>query len=89
MLGNFAFLPSADYYQNQPFREKIRNIIRVANRLDPDQVRRFVWPNLGPNCLQKLSADDNSRSAGSFCVYTHIYIVPKITILDPGSAYVT
>ena len=29
--------------------------------LDPDQARHFVVPDLGPNCLQKLSADDNSR----------------------------
>ena len=37
-----------------------RNIysIRVSNSLDPDQARHFVGPNLGPNCLQKLSADD-------------------------------
>ena len=26
--------------------------------LDLDQARRFVGPDLGPNCLQKLSADD-------------------------------
>ena len=33
----------------------------VSNRLDPDQARRFVGPDLGPNCLQMLSADDTSR----------------------------
>ena len=36
----------------------------MSNRLDPDQARRFVGPDLGPNCLQKLPADD-----------TRIYIV--------------
>ena len=35
-----------------------RNTIRVSNSLDPDQDRHFVGPDLGPNCLQKLSADD-------------------------------
>ena len=35
-----------------------RNIISVSNRLNPDQARRFVGPDLGPNCLQRLSADD-------------------------------
>ena len=35
--------------------------ISVSNRLDPDQARHFVSPDLGPNCLQKLSADDTSR----------------------------
>ena len=30
----------------------------MLNSLDTDQVRHFVCPNLGPNCLQRLSADD-------------------------------
>ena len=34
---------------------------RVANRLDLDQTRRFVRPDLGPNCLHSLSADGISR----------------------------
>ena len=29
--------------------------------LDPDQAPQNVWPDLGPNCLQKLSADTTSR----------------------------
>ena len=32
-----------------------------VNRLDPDLARHFVGPNLGPNCLQKLSAVDTRR----------------------------
>ena len=40
---------------------------RVSNGLDPDQHRRSVGvgsvvPNLGPNCLQKSSADDKYSS---------------------------
>ena len=39
------------------FSKKIfRNTIRVSNSLDPDQALRFVGPDLGPNCLQRLSA---------------------------------
>ena len=38
-----------------------RNTIRVSNGLDPDQAQHFVGPDLGPNCLQRLSADDTSR----------------------------
>ena len=34
-----------------------RNSIRVSNSLDPDQARHFVRSDLGPNCLQRLSAD--------------------------------
>ena len=37
------------------------NTIRVSNSLDPDQERHFVGPDLGPNCLQRLSADNKSR----------------------------
>ena len=33
------------------------NTIRVSNSLDPDQARLFVGPDLGPNCLQRSSAD--------------------------------
>ena len=35
--------------------------IRASNSLDPDQARHFDGPDLGPNCLQRLSADDKSR----------------------------
>ena len=33
----------------------------MSNSLVPDQARLYVGPDLGPNCLQKLSADDTSR----------------------------
>ena len=33
----------------------------MSNSLDPDQDRHFVGPDLGPNCLHRLSADDTSR----------------------------
>ena len=33
----------------------------MSNSLGPDQVRHFVGPDLDPNCLQKLSADDTRR----------------------------
>ena len=36
-------------------------MIRVSNSFDPHQVRHFVSPSLGPNCLQRLTADDTSR----------------------------
>ena len=38
-----------------------RNTIRVSNSLDPDQAQHFVGPDLGPNCLQRLSADETIR----------------------------
>ena len=55
------FLSSADFFQNHFFQKNsFRNIIRVSNSLDPGQARHFVGPNLGPNCLQRLSANDTS-----------------------------
>ena len=32
----------------------------MSNSLDPDQARHYVGPDLGQNCLQRLSADDTS-----------------------------
>ena len=32
----------------------------MSNGLDPDQDLSSVGPDLGPNCLQCLSADDKS-----------------------------
>ena len=29
----------------------------MSNSLDPDHDRLFVGPDLGPNCLQRLSAE--------------------------------
>ena len=37
-------------------------MIGVSNSLDPDQVLHFVRPALGPNWLQRLSADDTGKS---------------------------
>ena len=35
----------------------------MLNSLDPDQDRHSVSPNIGPNCLQSLSANDKSRQS--------------------------
>ena len=40
---------------------KLRNTNKEPNRFEPDRVRHFVGPDLGPSCLQRLSADDNTR----------------------------
>ena len=37
----------------------------MSNRLDPDQARHFVEPDLGPNCLQRLSADTSRNFLSS------------------------
>ena len=42
--------------------------IRLSNSLYPDQDRHSVGPDLGPNCLQRLSADDKSSCSQSKCL---------------------
>ena len=57
-----AFLLSADFVSKSTFsKNSFRYTIRVSNSLDPDQAKHFVGPDLGPKCLQKLSADDTRR----------------------------
>ena len=36
----------------------------MSNSLDPDQARRFIGPDLGPNCLHRLSAGDFVATSG-------------------------
>ena len=38
----------------------------MSNSLDPDQARHNVGPDLGPNCLKRLSADDTRRLRVNF-----------------------
>ena len=49
--------------KKKKFRNIIRMLITFANSLDPDQARRSVEPDLVPNCLQRLSADDKSATS--------------------------
>ena len=45
-----------NFFQNQLFQKILfSNTIRVSNRLDPDQDQHSVGPDLGANCLQRLS----------------------------------
>ena len=53
----------------------------MSNRVDPDQARRFVGPDLGLNCLQRLTADDTSRqivNAFSQCMALVTNEIPTI-----------
>ena len=59
--SRLSCLSSADPFSKLIFSKKyFRNIIRVSNSSDPDQARQSVGPDLDPNCLKRLSADDNS-----------------------------
>ena len=48
-----ASLSSADFFKINFTKNSLKNAIRVSNC--------FVVSDLGPNCLQRLSAEDISR----------------------------
>ena len=57
-------LSSADFFQNKLFPKKsFRNTMTVSKGLYPDQDQPYVRPDLGPNCLQRLSVYDKSPLA--------------------------
>ena len=45
------------YFSKLKFQKILSSILSVSNSLGPDPVGRFVGPDLGPNCLQRSSAD--------------------------------
>ena len=51
------FLSADFFFQKKSFK----NTIRMSNSLEPDQELRYIGPDVGPNCLQRLSATDKSR----------------------------
>ena len=64
------------------------NTIRVSNRLDPDQARHFVGPDLGPNCLQRLSADNKSKELNTEqLVDTTFWLKPWLELISFGSNF--
>ena len=73
ILSSAAFSKSIFFSKNY-----FRNTIRVTNSLDSDLARHCFGPDLSPNCLQRLSADDTSRSftiylLGNFsCFFCHL-----------------
>ena len=48
------------FFKINLFQKLFRNTIRATKGLDQDQNPRSVRPDLGPNCLQRSSADDKS-----------------------------
>ena len=58
-----TFLSSADFFffKINFLKTFLMNTTGISNSLDPDLARRFVGPDLGPNCSPRLSADDTGR----------------------------
>ena len=68
------------------------NTIRVSNSLDPDQARHFVGPDLGPNCLQRLLADNKSHPQRAELnikqpVDTTFWLKPWLKLISFGSNF--
>ena len=63
----------------------------MSNSLDPDQARHFVGPDLGPNCLQMLSADNKSRPSKELntkqLVDTTFWLKPWLKLISFGSTF--
>ena len=62
-------MTSADVLQNKNY---FKNTIRVLNSLDPDQACCLVGPDLGPNCLQRLSADNRIQLRYMFNLWSRL-----------------
>ena len=54
-------LLSADLFQDLIKKKTCRNNYRVSKSLDSDHDRHSVGPDLDPNYLQRLLAEDKSR----------------------------
>ena len=54
-------LSSADFFKINFFKKNLLGTLsECETALDPDQDRQNVDPDLGPNCLHRLSAGDKS-----------------------------
>ena len=63
------------------------NTIRVSNSLDPHQAGHFVGPDLGPNCLQKLSADIAGEELNTKQLVDTFWLKPWIKLISFGSNF--
>ena len=58
------------FFQNQLFNTILSGkLSKHQTVLDPGQARRFVGPDLGPNGLQRLTADDTSRQRTNHALF--------------------
>ena len=55
---------------------------RVSKSLDPDQAQQIVGPDPDPNCLQRLSAEDNSRKGVKFETCVNIFAIEHVPFVD-------
>ena len=59
----------------------------MLNSLDPDQARHFVGPDLGPNCLQILSADIAGKELNTKQLVDTFWLKPWLKLISFGSKF--
>ena len=81
-----TLLSSADFFQNYFFHKffSFRNTVSLSNGLDPDRDQHFVGPTLGPNRLQRLSADDKKCQLIILFGSQNLHFVYLANSLDPA-----
>ena len=55
--------------------------------MDPDQARHFVGPDLGPNCLQRLSADIAVKELKTKQLVDTFWPKPWLKLISFGSNF--
>ena len=63
LLLSSVFFGCFFFFQNKLFQKKFQEHYQSVNGLDPDQDLLSVGPDMGPNCLQRLSTDVKSPLA--------------------------
>ena len=48
------------FKKKKSFQNNLAGFHQNVNQLEPHQARNFVGPDLGPNCLQRFSADNKN-----------------------------
>ena len=59
----------------------------MSNSLDPDQARHFVGPDLGPNCLQRSSADITGKELNTKQLFDTLWLKPWLKLISFGSNF--
>ena len=82
------FFPCMLFFSKLTFSKiSLRNTIRVSNSLNPDQVRHFVGPGLGPNC-KSTEIDTKTRRVHHCimqqCLYINLLITNTIHNKNPS-----
>ena len=62
-------------------------MIQVSKSLDPDQADIFVGPDLGPNCLQRLSADIAGKELNTKQFVDTFWLKPWLKLISFGSNF--